>query len=305
MPLTETFTDRVNIVMDKLGFNLLLLAKITLVLVAAFLMERVLFFLLRRAYKRSDKGREDATRYRFLKNALRFIVGLAAFGTIISMIPSIKQFAVTLFAGAGILVAILGLATQRAFSNIISGIFIVSFKPFRVGDTIRIADKYSGIVEDITLRHTVLVTGENRRVIIPNSIISDEYIVNSSILDETVCEQVDVSITYNSDMEKAIALLQRLCEAHPSCLDRRTALESDMEVERVTVRVASLTEQGIRLRALVWAKDPATASAMHQELNRSVRMAFEQEGIEFPYAYDRPFTAQPQLPTTDRSAQLQ
>ncbi|HRH71310.1 MAG: mechanosensitive ion channel family protein [Flavobacteriales bacterium] len=300
MPLTETFTDRVNIVMDKLGFNLLLLAKIVLVLVTAFIVERVLYLLLRRAYKRSEKGREDATRYKFLKNALRFIVGLAAFGTIISMIPSIKHLAVTLFAGAGILVAILGLATQRAFSNIISGIFIVSFKPFRVGDTIRIADKYSGIVEDITLRHTVLVTGENRRVIIPNSIISDEYIVNSSIADETVCEQVDVTITYTSDMEKAIALLQELSEAHPSCLDRRTAHEFDNGEHHVIVRVVSLTEQGVRLRALVWAKDPGTASVMHQELNRSIRTAFVREGIEFSYAYDRPFTPLPKDVSIDR-----
>jgi len=303
--MTETFTDRMNIIMDKLGFNLLLLAKIILVLVAAFIAERALFFLLRRAYKRSEKGREDATRYKFLKNALRFIVGLAAFGTIISMIPSIRHLAVTLFAGAGILVAILGLATQRAFSNIISGIFIVSFKPFRVGDTIRIADKYSGNVEDITLRHTVLVTGENRRVIIPNSVISDEYIVNSSIADETVCEQVDVTITYSSDMEKGIALLQKLCEAHPSCLDRRTAHELDNGAQRVSVRVASLTEQGIRLRALVWAKDPATASVMHQELNRSIRTAFDHVGIEFSYAYDRLITPQPQNLTTDRTTQLQ
>lgn len=305
MPLTETFTDRVNIVMDKLGFNLLLLAKVILVLVAAFIVERALFFLLRRAYKRSEKGREDATRYKFLKNALRFIVGLAAFGTIISMIPSIRHFAVTLFAGAGILVAILGLATQRAFSNIISGIFIVSFKPFRVGDSIRIADKYSGTVEDITLRHTVLVTGENRRVIIPNSIISDEFIVNSSISDETVCEQVDVTITYSSNMETAMHLMQELCEAHPSCLDRRTAHELDNGADRVTVRVASLTEQGIRLRAFVWAKDPLAASVMHQELNRSIRTAFENEGIDFSYAYDRLIASHPPRSATDRSTQLQ
>ena len=130
MLLMKISPERVDHIVDRLGFNLLLLLKVLVVLLAAFIVERLLYRLLRRIYKRSDKFREDATRYRFLRNALRFIVSLGAIATIVYMIPSFKHLAVTLFAGAGILVAILGFATQRAFANIISGIFIVSFKPY-------------------------------------------------------------------------------------------------------------------------------------------------------------------------------
>ncbi|MEZ4739643.1 MAG: mechanosensitive ion channel family protein [Flavobacteriales bacterium] len=274
---------RLDELMGKLGFNLLLLAKVLLILVAAFLLERVLYLLLRRAYRRSEKGREDATRYRFLRNALRFSVGLGAFGAIIYLIPSFKHLAVTLFAGAGILVAILGFATQRAFSNIISGIFIVTFKPFRVGDLIKIGDLHIGTVEDITLRHTVLVTFENRRVIIPNSVISDETIVNSSLVDETTCEFVEVDVSYESDLDKAMGILQQEAESHPSCIDRRTADELDKGEPKVTVRLVTIGDSGLKLRAYAWASDPVTARVMHYDLNRSIKLRFDREGIVIPY----------------------
>ncbi|MCB9179747.1 MAG: hypothetical protein H6590_10035, partial [Flavobacteriales bacterium] len=90
--------------LDKLGVNLLLLGKVILIIIAAVILERSMHALLRRAYRHSDRTPEDLTRYRFLRNALRLLVGLIAFGAIIYSIPSIKHLAQTLFAGAGILV---------------------------------------------------------------------------------------------------------------------------------------------------------------------------------------------------------
>lgn len=279
----DNLSPRMERLLDKLGFNLLLLAKVIVIIIAAFLIERLLFYLIRRGYKRSTQGREDATRYKFLKNALRFIVVLVTIGAIIYVIPSIKHMAVTLFAGAGILVAILGLATQRAFSNIISGIFIVSFKPFRVGDIIKIGDLHSGAVEDITLRHTVILTFENRRVIVPNSIISEETIVNSSIEDEATCQYVEVGVSYESDLDKAIEIVRQVSEAHPSCIDRRTPDELERGETRVAVRVVNLGDSSITLRAYVWAEDPIIARVMQYDLFRSIKLQFDREGIIIPY----------------------
>lgn len=283
MPLAAISPERVDHLVDRLGFNLLLLVKVLVVLLAAFIVERLLYRLLRRIYKRSDKLREDATRYRFLRNALRFMVSLGAIGTIVYMIPSFKHLAVTLFAGAGILVAILGFATQRAFANIISGIFIVSFKPFRVGDLIKIGDTHIGTVEDITLRHTVIVTFENRRVIIPNAVISDETIVNSSLVDEATCEFVEFDVSYESDLDKAIAILKEEAEMHPICIDRRTESELEQDEPKVSVIVARVGDSSIVIRAYVWAADPVNARRMHYDLNRSVKLHFDREGIVIPY----------------------
>ncbi len=283
MILAVITPDRMEHLMDRLGFNLMLLAKVILLLVAAFLLERVLYALLKRAYKRSDKLREDATRYRFMRNAIRFVVGLGGFAAIIYMIPSFKHLAVTLFAGAGILVAILGFATQRAFSNIISGIFIVTFKPFRVGDLIKIGETNIGTVEDITLRHTVIVTFENRRVIIPNAVISDETIVNSSLVDEATCEFVEIDISYESDLDLAMSIMQQEAENHPTCMDRRTEEELERGEPKVTVILVKINESSLLLRAYVWAADPISARMMHYALNRSLKLRFDREGIVIPY----------------------
>ena len=274
--------EKLDKLLDKLGFNLVLLAKVLIIVFAAFLLERFVRLLLRRAYKRGEQGQEDATRYRFLRNATRFIVGLLAAGAIIYSIPSFKHIAVTLFAGAGILVAIIGLAAQDAFSNIISGVFIVAFKPFRVGDQVSVAG-HSGVVEDITLRHTVMRTLENRRVIIPNSKISDETIVNSTIGDEAIFQFVVVQVGYECDLDKAIAVLQEEGAAHPDFRDRRTAEEVEKGLPAIPVRVIELGENGVTLRAGVWADDAGAARLMQFDLLKNVKQRFDREGITIPY----------------------
>jgi small-conductance mechanosensitive channel len=278
-------TDELDRIRQKLGFDLLLLGKVLLIILAAFLLERITTFLVRKAYMSSDKDPEDRTRYRFMRNAIRLIVGILAFIGIIYSIPALKNFAITLFAGAGILVAFIGLAAKDAFGNIISGVFIVSFKPFRVGDLIRVGDKYMGVVEDITLRHTVLNTFENRRVIIPNAIISDEVITNSHIRDEATCEFIEVGISYESDLDKAMAVMAEECEQHPDCVDRRTASELGQGVPKVPVRLVRIDDSSLVLRAAAWAKDPITSRGMRYDLNRLIKLRFDREGIELPYPH--------------------
>lgn len=268
---------------SSMGVSALIMLQVLLVIAGAFVAERLIRKLLRRVYLRSSQGFEDRTRYRFFRNATRFIVTLLAAASIIYIVPSFKHLAVTLFAGAGILVAILGLATQRAFSNIISGIFIVSFKPFRVGDLIQVGDTHTGTVEDITLRHTVILTFENRRVIIPNAVISDEVIVNSSIGDEATCECIEIGVSYESDLDKALACMREECEGHADCLDKRTPDEARRGLSKVLVRLVRIQESDLLLRASVWARDPITARQMRYDLNRAIKLRFDREGVVIPY----------------------
>lgn len=87
---------------------------------------------------------------------------------------ALRTVATSLLAGAGILAVAVGFASQQALSNIVSGIMIVIFKPFRVNDRLNIGTTFNGIVEDITLRHTVIRDFENKRIIVPNMVISQE-----------------------------------------------------------------------------------------------------------------------------------
>lgn len=284
----HTVLDRTG----DLGPTLLVLLKIVLIVLSAFVVERVLVSLLRSAYARSKaQGHDDVTRYRFLRNALRSVVGLVALGFVAYTIPSVRSLAVTLFAGAGILAALIGFSAQKAFSNIISGIFIVAFKPFRVGDQITVGlgtsgpgqPDRSGEVEDITLRHTVILTWENRRLVVPNAIISDEYIVNSTIRDPAICEYVEVPVAYEADLDRTMRIVRELCMAHPSRIDRRTADEMQHGVDELPVRLVRMGDSSLILRAYVWSTDPITARLMHYDLNKSIVERFRTEGISFPY----------------------
>ena len=255
------------------------------VFVAAAIITRLSRWLITRSYKiASKKIKVDPTRYRFAKNALSLIIWMVALGVIASFIPELKSFAVTLFAGAGILVAIIGFAAQEAFSNIIGGIFIVIFKPFRVDDLIKVGDRDYGIVEDITLRHTVILNFENKRIVIPNSVINTETIINDSISDEKVCRFIEVGISYDSDLKKAISIIQEIAINHPESMDNRTEAEKKAGEPAVVVRV-NFGESSINLKALVWAEDPLSVWRMQSEINMAIKEKFDQEGIEIPFPY--------------------
>ena len=288
--MRKEFQDVIDRTGD-LGPHLLVLLKVVLIVLAAFVVERIIVSLLRSAYAQAKaQGHDEVTRYRFARNAVRSIVAITALGFVAYVIPSVRSLAVTLFAGAGILAALIGFSAQKAFSNIISGFVIVAFKPFRVGDNILIGQgatgpglpERSGIVEDITLRHTVILTFENRRIIIPNAIISDEFIVNSTIRDPATCEYVEVPIALTADGRKAMALLAEICLGHKDQIDRRTAGELEAGDSRIPVRLVRLSDSALVLRAYVWAKDPITARMMHYDLNVDIVERFRAEGIEIP-----------------------
>jgi len=264
-----------------IGMDLLILLKIVGVIAAAWLVERIIYLILRRGYaQRKAKGRDEFTQYRFLRNAVRTVVVVAAFFGVIYTIPSLRSFAFTLFAGAGLLVAILGFAAQKAFSDIISGIFIVSFKPFRVGDVIQVGQQgLFGTVEDINLRHTTILTFENRRVVIPNSIIGEERIVNSSIKEEATCQFVEVPVAVQADIDKARRIMQEESKAHPAQFDKRTPEERAAGEPEVAVRIVEIKDGMMLLRAYVWAPDPVTARVMRYELYERILKRFAKENV--------------------------
>lgn len=257
----------------------------SIIIFGAIIVSRIARWLINRAmHTAQEKFQADPTKYSFFKNAVSFIIWLMALGMIISRIPSLKTFAVTIFAGAGILVAAVGFAAQASFSNIISGIFIVIFKPFRVGDMVRVSD-YHGIVEDITLQHTIILNFENKRVIIPNAIISNEYIINDSIQEEMVCRWVEVGISYDSDIELATKIIQEEAMKHPSCIDNRTEEQIKQGRHPVNVRLLEFGNSSLNLRAYVWTNDPINAIQMHSDINIAIKKRFDAEGVEIPFPY--------------------
>jgi small conductance mechanosensitive channel len=255
-----------------------------IVLAVAIVVSRILKFAMGRFVKAAAlKLKVDHTRYRFFMNAIDFVIYLVATIVIFRSIPSLRTYGNTLLAGAGVLAAIVGFASQSAFSNIISGVFLVLFRPFSVGDRVQIGQLYTGNVEDITLRHTVIRNFENRLIVIPNSVINNETIINSTLTNELVCMFVEFTISFNSDTEKAMQIIHDTAVKHPECMDNRTEEDKKAGVPQVVVRLVNLTEFGQHLRSYVWAKDPATGFVVKTDLFLSIKKQFDLNGIEIPY----------------------
>lgn len=255
-------------------------------LLVALLISKILRILIDRFIKLSSKKlRVDHTQFNFLKNAVTFFVFLAAIIFIFYSIPKLKALSITMFAGAGILTAIALFASQQAFANIVSGIFIVIFKPFRVNDLVDVGSLPKGRVEDITLRHTVIRSFENRRMIIPNSVISSEILVNSSIVDETICNFIDIGISYDSDIDRAMEIMRSEAMAHPNYIDQRTKEEKDEGRPEILVRVMGFGDSSVNLRAFVWSEDHSKGFVLKTDLNKSIKEQFDRQGIEIPFPY--------------------
>lgn len=259
---------------------------ITSILISAAILVKIFNWLIpKKLVNAKDSLKVDPTRFRFLKNAMSLVIWTVAIGLAISFIPTLKHVAVTLFAGAGILVAIIGFAAQAAFANIINGIFIVISQPFRVGDMIKVGSLEYGFVEDITLRHTVIRNFESNRIIIPNSIIGQETIINDTIHESKICKWIEIGISYDSDIDLATKIIQEESMKHPYCIDDRTPQEKLDGEPQIEVRLINFGDFSVNLKAYVWTQDPEKSYKMHADINASIKKRFDAEGIEIPFPY--------------------
>jgi len=266
------------------------LTKITMkaiVITAIFIATMILANLTKRFVQRKiDRSKADITQLSFIKHVLLGAIYFIGFAMMIYQIDYLKSISVSILASSGIMAVVVGFASQQTFANLVSGLFISFFKPFRIGDRIRFIDRETmGIVEDITLRHTVLRTYENKHIIIPNNIMNNELIENANIVEDKICTYLNVGISYDSDINKAMRIIQEEVIRHEDYYDNRTKEEVQSGTEPVAIKVLELGESSVNLRAWVWAKDPLTGFMMNCDLNKRVKERFDREGIEIPFPY--------------------
>lgn len=250
--------------------------EIGIIVVVTFILTRVIKFGMRRYVNRSSAYLKiDKTRLGFFGNAINGAIFVFAAISIIHTIPALRSVSTTLFASAGILAAVIGFASQQAVSNIVGGIFVVIFRPFRVGDNIKVGTDLSGTVEDITLRHTILKDAENARIVIPNSLINNQTVINYDIIDNKYRKKILFNIPLENSLDKAIAILKEEAFKHPLILR-----EKHPDKESIQVDVHTITDKFITLRALVWTKNVDDAAKLNFDLNHSVFVAFNENGIK-------------------------
>ncbi|GIV35127.1 MAG: mechanosensitive ion channel protein MscS [Chitinophagales bacterium] len=259
--------------------------QIVIILAITYIVNRVVGFLFRRFIRRASYSNTGVTKLQFFRHFITAAIYIMGGAIAMHTIPALRALSVSIFAGAGILAAIAGFASQQAFSNVVSGMFIVLFQPYRVNDRIRVGSLFEGIVEDITLRHTVIRNMRNERVVIPNSVISNETIINSSIRDMRVCEFIEIGISYDSDIDLAMKIMQEEAMKHPFSMDVRSAADIEKGIPVVDVRLIGFGDSSVNLRAYVWAENWLNGFYMRTDLFKSIKERFDREGVEIPFPY--------------------
>lgn len=258
-------------------------AIILVTIIVGSITTRIINAMIKRNLEAEDNA--DITNLVFFKRSVIVLIYLTGTSFAIYMIPQLRVIATSLLAGAGLFAIAIGFASQAALANVIGGLFIVMFKPYKIGDRIQVRTDLSGVVEDINLRHTVIRNFENKRIIIPNSVISNEVVVNSNYEDNKICKWIDIGISYDSDVDLAKEIMKDEVLKHPLSVDNRTEEQIEEGEEIVPVRVIMMGDSSVNLRAWSWAENPPDAFVMGCDLIESIKKRFDKEGIEIPFPY--------------------
>lgn len=171
------------------------------------------------------------------------------------------------FGGIGLAI---GLGLKDNIGNVASGIFILIFRPFRVGDYIKVEDS-EGSVVDIRVMYTEISTLGNQMIVIPNSRLTNSVIKNYSSF-ETRNIEFTFEVAYNTDLVKCVELLQKLFSTDSYVLNGAA----------LPIYISSMGESSIRIyvRAQV---DRSKYYEAQNHLYIKVKNAFDEAGIEIPF----------------------
>ncbi len=187
--------------------------------------------------------------------------------TIVGILGVNTASIITVLASAGVAI---GLALQGALSNIAGGIMIMVLRPFRVGDFVEIAGN-SGTVTDVGIFYTVLTTGDNKVITLPNGSVMGDNIINYSTKDT---RRVDIvfNVAYGTDVEKVKSIL----------LDEATKHEMVLQDPAPFARLTNHAESSIDFTLRVWTENKNFWQVKF-DLLEALNKRFAEEGIEIPF----------------------
>ncbi|MFT6134019.1 MAG: small conductance mechanosensitive channel [Cyclobacteriaceae bacterium] len=218
--------------------------------------------------KRALKARDiDPSLAPFLTTLFGWILKIMLFISVVGMVGVQMTSFVAILGAAGLAV---GLALQGTLQNFASGVMILLFKPFKVGDFIDGAG-YMGSVKEIQIFNTILNTPDNKRIIIPNGSLANGSLTNFS---SEATRRVDwtFGIGYGDSYDKAKEVLTRYVDE-----DARI-----MKDPAVFIGLSALGDSSVNIVVRAWV-DPADYWGVFFDMNEKVYKGFEVEGLNIPF----------------------
>lgn len=250
---------------NLIGFGL----KVLIALVVFFI-GRLLIKWVRRIVKRSmERSNADKGVTQFLDSLLKFgLYGLLIFSIATKLGVDTTSVA-ALVASGGVAI---GLALQGSLSNFAGGVLILLLKPFEVGDyIIEATNGHEGIVKEIQIFYTKLCTIDNKNIVIPNGMLTNNSLVNATARDERQLD-LKLGISYESDLKKAKAVIEGLIRN-----DKDIMLDKDIKVF-----VHELGDSSVILGARAWVKNEDYWDTRWRLLEE-IKLALDENGIDIPY----------------------
>ncbi len=267
--LTAAFTgiDWQGII-EHLSINAIDLAGNIIVALIIFYGGRWLTGLAVKALRKFMQRQEvEKTLETFVCNLVRMALLVVVIIAAISALGIQTASFIAIFGAAGLAV---GLALQGSLSNFAAGVLVVLFRPYKVGDFVEAAG-IAGTVEQVQILTTVLKTGDNKQIIVPNGQIMDSIITNYSANDTRRVDMV-VGVSYEDDLDKVRKTIEELVAADDRIMDEPAC----------TIKVSELADSSVNFVVRPWAKTADYWGVMF-DLTEAIKKRFDQEGISFPF----------------------
>lgn len=246
-----------------IGFLINLLVACVIFWVGKWVVEKIVNF----AKIIMQRTHLDSTVASFLGNVLYGLLLVVVMLASLSRLGIDTNSFVAVLGGATVAI---GLSLKDQLANFASGVMIIMFRPFSRGDTVEVNGK-TGVVQEITLINTRLVTVNNHEIIIPNGDITTNAIVNFSMR-PTRRVDVEVGIGYGADIRMAKDIMLALAHAHPKALSDPAPV----------VRVTNLGDNAVSLTLNVWANN-ADWYSLQCDILEQIKYGFDAKKIDIPY----------------------
>jgi small conductance mechanosensitive channel len=235
----------------------------------AMVLSRVLRTAVHAAVSRT--GHLDRTTVSFLQQ-----MGTAAIWVVVlilyaHLIPVLRAMGTALLAGAGVASVVIGLAAQSTLGNLVAGVAITIYRPFRLGDTLQVSAPTGtevGTVELISLGYTTLHTADGRYVVLPNSIAASQVTINLSAGRPTAPLPIVIKVSRDTDLEAA----RRLAES--------TAAEALDQQAVLGCFLTRIDDSGAVLELRVRGPAPGERDSLHSKLLTKLAQRFAASGLD-------------------------
>ncbi len=239
-----------------------------LMAIVIFIVGRIVVSMLVGTTKRlMAKSHTDETLSKFLTSLVRAILLTILVIVVLGQLGVETTSFVAILGAAGLAV---GFALQGSLANFASGVMLIIFHPFRAGDFVEAAGT-AGVIEEISIFSTVMKTGDNKKVIIPNGAITGSTITNYSAKETRRIDMV-FGIGYNDDLKKAKQILERILTE-----DNRI-----LQDPAPVVAVSELADSSVNFIVRPWV-NTADYWTVYWDLTEKVKLTFDQEGISIPF----------------------